>query len=184
MPDGSPVTFRHIAFDRFLHDLEVVATAIETRDWRPDFIVGIGRGGLVPGTFLSHRMAIALLSIDFSSEVPAFADALLAEIAAGTNGGRRYLLVDDINDSGKTIAALRRAIVGHGGLAENVRFAVLINNVRSSEVVDYTSSTIDRSIDKDWFVFPWEAVAPVQAHVRDALAEPNRLGLPRGRAQG
>jgi hypoxanthine phosphoribosyltransferase len=178
MTDTSSVQFNHIAYDRFLADIETVAIRIEEGGWRPDFIVGIGRGGLVPGTFLSHRTGIALLSIDYSSKVHAFAEALLVHLAACTRAGERYLFVDDINDSGKTISYLRAALRDNGGEAGNVRFAVLINNVRSCETVDYASATIDRSVDKDWFVFPWESVAPQSTLAEEAMEDPHRLNLP------
>ena len=139
----------------------------------------MGRGGLVPGTFLSHRTGITLLSVDHSSKVHEFAEALLIHLAGCTRKGERYLFVDDINDTGKTIAYLR-GIIRDEGLAENVRFAVLVNNLSSCETVEYASWTIDRRVDKDWFVFPWESVAPQEALREEALEHPDRLGLSAG----
>ena len=51
----------YIPYQRFLDELEAVARQIEADDWQPDFLVGIGRGGLVPAAFLSHRTGIAML---------------------------------------------------------------------------------------------------------------------------
>lgn len=171
------ISFNRISYDRFLADIETVARQVEAdMDWKPDFIVGIGRGGLVPGTFLSHRTGIAQLSIDHSSKIHAFAEALLVHLATLTHKGEKYLFVDDINDSGKTIAHLRSAI-REMGVMENVRFAVLVNNLSSCETVEYSSWTIDRRVDKDWFVFPWEAVAPEATLVEEAQEDPDRLGL-------
>ena len=44
-----------IAYEQFVADVQAVAAAIEASGWKPDHIVGIGRGGLVPGAYLSHR---------------------------------------------------------------------------------------------------------------------------------
>jgi len=173
----SEIQFNHITYDRFLADIETLAVAIERDSWRPDFIVGIGRGGLAPGCFLSHRTAIPLLSVDHSSKVYVFAEALLVHLAVCTRAGERYLFVDDINDSGKTIAHLRAAIRDNGGNPANARVAVLINNVSSAETVEYSASTIDRTVDKDWFVFPWESVAPRETLAEEALEDPDRLRL-------
>ena len=98
-------------------------------------------------------------------------------IAGCTSQGERYLFVDDINDSGKTIAQMRAAIRDNGGDARNVRVAVLINNLSSSVCAEYAASTIDRRTDKDWFVFPWESVAPSETLTEEALEDPDRLGL-------
>ncbi|MET0239954.1 MAG: phosphoribosyltransferase family protein, partial [Sphingobium sp.] len=176
MTDSPEISFNHITNERFLADIEAVACQIERSDWRPDYIVGIGRGGLVPGAFLSHRTGIPLLSIDHSSKVEAFAQRLLIHLAGCSEAGERFLFIDDINDSGKTIVHFRDTVRDNGNPA-NVRFAALVNNRSSCTTVDYFSWSIDRTVDKDWFVFPWEAVAPKATVAAEALEDPDRLGL-------
>ena len=166
-----------ISHELFVADVQAVAAAIEASGWRPDHIVGIGRGGLVPGAYLSHRMGISLLSVDHSSGVAGFADELLAKLAQQTCEGTHILLIDDINDSGKTIIALRGKILSAGGEEANLRVAVLIDNSRSPAKVDYRARVIDRAEDKSWFVFPWEAMAPTTTLIEEAQEVPERLGL-------
>jgi hypoxanthine phosphoribosyltransferase len=152
---------------RFVEDVRILARLLKDDSWTPDFIVGIGRGGLVPAVYLSHATAVPLLSVDHSAQVPTFGDDLLAKLAGSTAAGTRILIVDDINDSGNTLAYLRRAIADAGGEASNLRVAVLIDNIRSIETVDYRARLLDRDLDKSWFVFPWEAMAERE----DALVE-------------
>ena len=161
-------TFAPISHDRVSTAVETIAGAIEADPFAPDLIVGIGRGGLVPATFLSHRLGLPMVSIDLSAAVSGFGVALLPGLAAA---GRRLLLVDDINDSGGTIASLRRALP-----AVDLRVAVLIDNVRSAAAADYCGETIDRTHEHRWFVFPWEAIAPRATIAADAVAVPERLG--------
>ena len=149
----------YIKNDQFIADVSALASTLADGDWQPDFIVGIGRGGLVPAVFLSHDTGIALLSVDHSSKVPTFGDELLIKLAAKTLAGTRLLIVDDINDSGRTLAYLRRKFLDAGGIAGNLRIAVLIDNIRSIERVDYRARSIDRAQEPRWFVFPWEAMA-------------------------
>jgi len=165
----------YIAYPEFVADVQAVATALETDGWKPDHIVGIGRGGLVPAAYLSHRTGISLLSVDYSSGVPSFAEELMEKLAVATREGKKILLVDDINDSGSTIEALRNSLIDHGAVEVCVRVAVLIDNVRSAAKVDYRSRTIDRLHDKRWFVFPWEAMAQPHTLVEEAAAVPERL---------
>lgn len=174
MTTGQPV-LNIIPQDRFVADVQALAAALEAGGWRPDFIVGIGRGGLVPATYLSHRTGIAMLSIDQSARVPGFADDLLTRLAAMSAAGRRLLLVDDINDSGGTLLHLRETLQARGGDPANARVAVLISNDRSRATVDYCARTIDRATDKRWYVFPWESLAPVAALVEEARDVPERL---------
>ena len=164
-----------IPYPEFVADVQAVASALEADKWKPDHIVGIGRGGLVPAAYLSHRTGISLLSVDYSSGVPSFAEELMEKLALATREGRTILLVDDINDSGGTIEALRKSLIDHGAEESGVRVAVLIDNLRSRAKVDYRSRTIDRSSDKRWFVFPWEAMAERRTLIEEAEAVPERL---------
>jgi len=169
-PQLSPISYAD-----FVHDVIALADAIDADGWRPDHIVGVGRGGLVPGAYLSHRTGISLLSVDHSSGVPGFSEDLLAKLAAATREGTHILLVDDINDSGLTIDTLRGMFATHGGVTANLRVAVLIENVRSTARVDYKARTIDRADDKRWFVFPWEAMADRATLIEEAEEVPERL---------
>ena len=168
-------TLFYIPFDQFLADVEAVAGRIETEDWRPDFLVGIGRGGLVPAAFLSHRLDVALLSVDHSSGEPGFAGDLLDKLAAKIRDGCSILIVDDINDSGSTIAFLRAAIDAKSGHPERLRVAVLVNNIRSRAKAEYWGTQLDRDVDKRWFVFPWEALGTRETLIGAAAEVPERL---------
>lgn len=166
--------FTAIPQARFVEQVMTLAARISADDWTPSYLIGIGRGGLVPATFLSHACGLPMLSVDYSSKVEEFAGAALAKLAARTQDGDRLLFVDDINDTGGTIGRLRTILAECGAVAGSIRFATLIDNARSAQQVDYRAETIDRAVTKDWFVFPWEAVAPQQSIADDAAAVPER----------
>ena len=174
MSEAEPVLL-YLPYERFLEEVETLAKAIEADDWTPDFLVGVGRGGLVPAAYLSHRTAIPMLSVDHSSGEAGFADELLDKLAAKIGDGRNILIVDDINDSGGTIQYLRAAIETKTSNPAGLRVAVLVHNVRSKAKAEYRGSEIDRDRDKRWCVFPWEAVAPPSTLKVEALEVPERL---------
>ncbi|MBN8807436.1 MAG: phosphoribosyltransferase [Sphingomonas sp.] len=167
--------FTPIAHDTFVGQVHKLAAALAESEWTPSFIIGIGRGGLAPAVYLSHATGLPMLSVDHSSQVEDFSDAPLVRLAARTRDGERLLFVDDINDTGATIGKLRAALATAGAAGDHVRFATLLDNVRSQEVVEYRAETIDRQVQKDWFVFPWEAVAPQASLDADAAAVPERI---------
>jgi len=175
MTETTPA-LHYLSQDTFLADVASVADQVRASGWAPDFVVGIGRGGLVPAVYLSHRLDLPMLSIDHSSKVPGFAEELLGKVAEKSARGERLLFVDDINDSGGTIARVRALLAEAGCHDDNLRFAVLISNVASQVSVDFHSETIDRTGDKRWFVFPWEAVGTTEAIVADANEVPSRIG--------
>lgn len=167
-----------IVFTPFTHEDMVAgvhAIAEAATEWSPSLLVGIGRGGLTPAVFLSHRMGLPLVSIDHSTRIAQFGEELVAVLARRTQGGDRLLFIEDINDSGRTIGEIRTALAVQGALPEQIRFAVLLDNVRSSQRVEYGFRTIDRAVQKDWFVFPWEAMAPREALTEDAMQVPERI---------
>lgn len=167
-----------IQFTAFTHDELVAgihAIAQDAAGWVPTLLVGIGRGGLAPGVYLSHRMGLPLVSVDHSSRIAPFGSALIAELARRSVAGERLLFVEDINDSGKTIGEIRAALSASDADLERIRFAVLLDNIRSNQRVDHRFRTIDRAVQKDWFVFPWEALAPRGAVEAEANEVPERL---------
>lgn len=175
MSDTAEPTLFYVPYERFLDEVETLARALEADSWQPDFLIGIGRGGLVPAAYLSHRTGIQMLSVDHSSGEVGFGDELLDKLAAKIRAGRNILIVDDINDSGGTIQYLRAAIGAKIGDPAGLRVAVLVHNVRSKAEAEYHGSEIDRDQDKRWYVFPWEAVAPRSTLKVEALAVPERL---------
>lgn len=167
-----------IVFTPFTHEEMVAgvhAIAGASQAWAPTLLVGVGRGGLAPAVYLSHRLGLPVVSVDHSAKIEPFGEALIAVLARHSRDGDRLLFVEDINDSGKTIGELRAALAAHGAVAERIRFSVLLDNIRSQQRVDYAFREIDRSVTKDWFIFPWEAMAPRDANLADAAEIPERI---------
>lgn len=169
----SEIIFTPFAHEEMVEGVHAIAEA--AADWDPTLLVGVGRGGLTPAVFLSHRMGLSMVSVDYSTKIAQFGDELIAVLAQRTRDGDRLLFIEDINDSGKTIGELRVALAAEGAVMERVRFAVLMDNVRSAQKVEYGFRVIDRQVQKDWFVFPWEAMAPQEALTEDAMEVPERI---------
>lgn len=151
-----------------------IARQINNSDWRPDYIVGLTRGGLVPAVLLSQYMGIPMQSLDVSLRDGGITVSNLgmAEDAFGFNAAevgdpccKNILVVDDINDQGSTIAWIKEdwqasclpndARWEHvwGG---NVRFATLTNNLASKEYVHYSVWEVNKAEEDCWLVYPWE----------------------------
>jgi hypoxanthine phosphoribosyltransferase len=110
--------------------------------FNPDIIIGLARGGLVPGVYLSHLLGIPFKALN--------KDELFQ------NSKFEYpnaLIIDDINDTGRTLADFNSK---YSDLFDMVRYAVIVNNESSSFDVDYYGSRYNKLEENDWFVFPWE----------------------------
>ena len=132
--------------------------------WKPDLIVGLTRGGLLLAVLLSHRFGIPMETLRVSLRdtlLPQETNQAIIDLAAS---GKHILIVDDINDTGETIAWIRNNWNENAegktiAWAESVRIAVLVNNVTSAETVDYYGMEINKAVDPAWIVFPWETQA-------------------------
>lgn len=154
--------------------------------WRPDYVVGLTRGGLTPAVLISQYLNVPMHALKVSlrdGQNDCESNLWMAEEAFGyvneedrgetvnwsnPAARRNILIVDDINDSGATINWLKQDWEAGcmGTMApdiwkeiwgSNVRFAMLVNN-ESSEFkdVNYAAQTVNKLEDPQWIVFPWE----------------------------
>ena len=133
-------------------------------NWMPSIILGINRGGCIPGVYLSYRLKISYQSIDirfcdavWRSSASTLRDKtrkpnLFALEKAFTNEDK-ILIIDKINATGATF---QYVIDNFGKQYKKIRFAALIHNKQSKVATDYQGYEIDMSKDPSWNVFPWE----------------------------
>ena len=76
--------FASISHRQFADGIALLAAQLAADDWKPDYLIGVGRGGLVPGAYLSHASGHALLSVDLSAQEFGFSGALLERLAEKT----------------------------------------------------------------------------------------------------
>ena len=141
-----------------------LARQITSSDWRPEYIVGITRGGAIPAILLSQYLGISMrpLQVSLRDGGECVSDLGMGEDAFD---GKNILIVDDINDSGATIAWIKQDWPSgcfpddntwDTVWSNNVRFATLTNNTASKESVDYSVWEVNKLEDDCWLVYPWE----------------------------
>jgi len=151
-------------------------------NWRPDYIVGITRGGNVPATIISNMTGIRCEALKVSlrdGESGKTGDSMLwmAEDAYGyvANPGatagphhKQILIVDDINDTGATFNWIMEDWKNNclpndpkwdNVFGNNVRFATLTENLASDfDKVNYYCHEVNKAEEDVWLVYPWENV--------------------------
>jgi hypoxanthine phosphoribosyltransferase len=134
-------------------------------NWKPDYIVGITRGGAVPAVLLSQYTGIPMrpLQVSLRDSHDCVSDLGMAEDAFE---GKKILVVDDINDQGSTINWIKQDWPSgcfpdnpewNQVWGDNVRFAVLTHNQSSTfKDPDYSVWTVNKAEEDCWLVYPWE----------------------------
>ena len=154
--------------------------------WKPDYIVGITRGGCLPAVMLSHYLDVPMhtLKVSLRDHEDTESNCWMAEDAFGhtnleqpfdedpmtlLNNGlfKDILIVDDMNDSGATINWIMKdwgssCFPGDPSWDEvwngNVKFAVLFDNLASkcSVPMDFIGEEINKAENDIWIDFPYE----------------------------
>lgn len=129
------------------------AQKIENHPYKPDIIIGIAKGGLIPARILTDLLEnpeLSFIQIEFYIDVnqtlqePALKQPLTAKVI-----GKKVLLVDDIADSGKSLKLAKTHLQQQSAL--EIKTAVLYKKPQSITTPDFCEKTTN-----SWVVFPWE----------------------------
>jgi len=127
-------------------------------EWKPDFIVGIVRGGAIPGVMISHTMNIPFLPLDIRLRDKLVSNAMgfqhFFDTAVHFTSSQKVLFVDDINDTSDTFKYIDDSMKSNrSNLIFDYKFASLYERVSASIESDYVGKVYTSD---DWLVFPWE----------------------------
>lgn len=154
--------------------------------YRPEVIVAIGRGGLVPGRLLSDllgQMDLTSFKIEHYRHAGKLRAARVRYPLAAAVAGRRVLLVDDVADSGETFAVALEHLASRGAPAA-VKSAVLHYKTVSPYRPDFYARRVR---NWRWIIYPWALAEDVGSCLRamqpppaDAAEAARRLAAAHG----
>jgi xanthine phosphoribosyltransferase len=163
-----------------------ICREVTLSNWKPDYVVGITRGGLLPAVMISHYLGVPMNTLNISlrdggesesnlwmaedaygyadaSEVPRPEDEPTTDPALRKN----ILVIDDINDTGATINYLMEDWPS-GCMStdpawediwnQNVKFAVVVDNLASkcNVKMDFVGMEVNKAENDVWIEFPYE----------------------------
>lgn len=136
-----------------------LARDVALSDFDPEVVIAIARGGLLLAGAIAYALDVkscGALNVEFYSGVnqrlpaPIMLPPMLDEPSLAN---KRVLLVDDVSDSGRTMAMVV-ALLGAAGA--DVRTVVLYTKPGTAHVPHFTWRTTSR-----WITFPWSSLPPV-----------------------
>jgi hypoxanthine phosphoribosyltransferase len=121
-------------------------------NYKPEAIIALLRGGVVPGRIFSDYFNILLdffaLDVNLYDGIGVRRDKPDIKPFDGDVQGKKILIIDDIWDSGKTMNAVLDYLN-----EEDVTTATLYWKETSEGKPDYYAETVREDV---WLVFPWE----------------------------
>ncbi len=129
------------------------AQKIQTDGYKPDIIVGIARGGIVPARILSDLLEMEgyttiqieyYNSINQTKDEPSLKQCLNVQLT-----GKTTLLVDDVSDRGSSLQLAKKHLKQNG--AKKIKIATLYAKPTSTIKPDYYEKQTS-----NWIVFPWD----------------------------
>jgi hypoxanthine phosphoribosyltransferase len=155
-------------WDEVYEMLVKLAIRMKESAFRPDLIVGVSRGGWVPGRILSDMLAnthTANIKIEFYVGIgktggkPIVTQPISEDI---TN--KKILVVDDVADTGESLLVALEHVHEKG--AGEVRTVTLYHKPHSKFKPDFFAETTS-----DWIIFPWERVEATKLLIQEAQAQ-------------
>jgi len=119
-------------------------------------IVAITRGGLVPAGIIAnllnlrHIKVLCLSSYATAQQATHTKHEVLEAIPTLEDGGRGWIVVDDIVDTGKTIDFVRKRL-------PNAHYAVIYAREKFLSKIETYGSVVPEKWS--WIVFPWEKLS-------------------------
>lgn len=156
-----------LTWQKFGDATRELARTIVADGFVPDVVVAIARGGLLPAGAIAYGLGVkscGTLNVEFYTGIGTVLDApevLPPDLDLDHLPGKRVLLVDDVADSGRTLALAVEMLTGIGA---DVRSVCIYTKPASISRPDYSWRETDR-----WIDFPWSAQGTVLE--QDAGAE-------------
>ncbi len=165
---------KRISIGEVKNAVQEILRQMHLDNFRPDYVVGITRGGLLPAKMISHYLKVPMYTLDVSlrdnvQEGPesnlwmpcdAFGavdpeDVKVTKSRWDVSKRKKILIVEDINDSGATLNWIKKDWEASCFPEEKntwnvvwsqfVKFAVIVNNEASQfDGVDYQYDSINR----------------------------------------
>lgn len=155
MADGTTNEREVLTWSGFGDATRELARAIIADGFHPEVVVAIARGGLLPGGAIAYGLGVkscGALNVEFYTGIGTVLErpvVLSPDLDLPSLAGKRVLLVDDVADSGRTLALAVELLAAH---AADVRSVCLYTKPRSVARPDFAWRETDR-----WIDFPWSA---------------------------
>jgi len=160
-----------VTWKKMYHMTRLLAAKIKEQGFVPDIIVAIARGGYIPARILCDHLDINLLTsiqvTHYESGASKKKSAHLIEPLKMDIKGRKVLLVDDVNDTGKTFELALQHLQSFQ--PDEIRVAVLHDKQVSTFSPDYYVAKVRKW---RWIIYPWAVIEDISGFLSRMAKRP------------
>lgn len=137
---------------------------IAKSEFKPDFIVGISRGGWIPARILSDLLDIpklANITVEFYVGIgETKREPVITQSVSLPVRGKKILIVDDLADTGESLKLVNLYLKENG--ASEIKIATVFYKPWSVIIPNYYPKETCK-----WIVFPWELKETIRRLIDD-----------------
>ena len=146
----------YYSYDEMISDCRVIVRAMAHDNFKPDVIVGPGRGAYPFGVMLSHYFEVPFEAFRWQTRDGKIEDSETLQHILSKYIDKKILIVDDINDTGTTLIGINEVVNGLDFFNQSISYATLFDKESSKfSKVDYTANVVLPDQER-WIVFPYE----------------------------
>lgn len=147
------------SYESLTKDLQSIVRDMSVAHYKPDVVIGPGRGAYLMGVMLSHYFDIPFRGFNWQTRDGHFEDHKTLEHILEKYKESQILVVDDINDTGTTLSSIDEALYGYAVnemIDIDIKYATLLSKTSSVfDDVDFYARELTPDYDP-WVVFPYE----------------------------
>lgn len=156
------VEVRYVTWGEAIRLCYKLAKEVVDSGYKPDVIVSIMRGGVVPALIVSDILNVdsfyALRVKHWGIAEEVYSVPVVEQLPQGKIEGKKVLVVDEVADTGKTLDVAVKELLKLG--PAEVRSAVLHLKPNSVIIPDYFAERLNRWV---WIFYPWSIVETLVA---------------------
>ena len=146
----------YYSYDEMISDCRVIVRAMAHDNFKPDVIVGPGRGAYPFGVMLSHYFEVPFEAFRWQTRDGKIEDSETLQHILSKYKDKKILIVDDINDTGTTLIGINEVVNGLDFFNQSISYATLFDKESSKfSKVDYTANVVLPDQER-LIVFPYE----------------------------
>ncbi len=152
---------------------KALARKIKRSGFKPDLVIGVARGGLVPARVVCDFLLqkdLAAVKIEHWGIAATIGKATIKFPLPVDISGKNVLVVDDVVDTGDTYSVLMDYLKEKN--PSKVRTAVLHYKTCSTCIPDYWAEKQDKW---EWIIYPWAVYEDLTGFIKKVMTGPMTL---------